>query len=333
MCAYYDTTPIIANCTLSGNSAERGGGSYGCTLNNCTLSGNSAVDNGGGNYGGTLNNCTLSGNSADDDGGGCYHGTLNNCTLSGNSAQRNGGGGNDSTLNNCMLYGNSSDVSGGGSYGDTLNNCTLYGNSSDVSGGGSCAGTLKNCIIWSNTVAGSGDNWTNCPSSYCCTTPLPLGVGNITNVPLFADAAFRLLPGSPCVDAGSNAFVSAGTDLDGNPRIIHGTVDMGCFEYVGFITDSDGDDVSDYNEYVADTGATDSNDWFCITSFINSTVFFDSSSNRLYTLQSCTNLIEGVWTNLPAQTDVTGSGGTDSFMDSFSNTNPACYYRIQVEIP
>jgi len=62
------------------------------------------------------------------------------------------------------------------------------------------------------------------------------GVGNITNAPLFVDtndwADLRLRPDSPCIDAGNNDFVTWDTDLDGNPRIVSGTVDMGAYEFV-----------------------------------------------------------------------------------------------------
>ncbi|HOC57754.1 MAG TPA: choice-of-anchor Q domain-containing protein, partial [Verrucomicrobiota bacterium] len=75
----------LNNCTLSGNSAQYGGGASGGTLNNCTLSGNSASEYGGGAYSGTLNNCTLSGNSASFGGGACF-GTLNNCIVYYNAA-------------------------------------------------------------------------------------------------------------------------------------------------------------------------------------------------------------------------------------------------------
>ncbi|HQL77500.1 MAG TPA: hypothetical protein PLU91_04820, partial [Verrucomicrobiota bacterium] len=108
--AWCEWSGVVSNCTLSGNSAEAGGGARGGTLNNCTLSGNSA-SYGGGAYSGTLNNCTLSGNSASDYGGGAYKGTLNNCTLSGNSAS-SGGGASFGTLNNCTLSGNSAFDSG-----------------------------------------------------------------------------------------------------------------------------------------------------------------------------------------------------------------------------
>jgi len=37
--------------------------------------------------------------------------------------------------------------------------------------------------------------------------------------------------GSPCIDRGSNAYVSTGAaDLDGSLRIVNGWVDMGAYE-------------------------------------------------------------------------------------------------------
>src|SRR5437870_710305 len=73
-------------------------------------------------------------------------------------------------------------------------------------------------------------------TQYDCCTPdnESLGYGNIPGPPLFADQAdgdFRLTAGSPCIDAGNNSFISTGTDLDGNPRIRNGIVDIGAFEF------------------------------------------------------------------------------------------------------
>jgi len=60
-------------------------------------------------------------------------------------------------------------------------------------------------------------------------------VGNITNTPLFVEingwSDLRLQPNSPCINAGNNATVSTTSDLDANPRMVGGTVDMGAYEY------------------------------------------------------------------------------------------------------
>jgi hypothetical protein len=61
------------------------------------------------------------------------------------------------------------------------------------------------------------------------------GVGNITNAPLFVEtngwANLRLQPTSSCINAGNNAYVVGGSDLDGNPRNIGDAVDMGAYEF------------------------------------------------------------------------------------------------------
>src|SRR5205085_5285681 len=133
-------------------------------------------------------------------------------------------------------------ANGGGAYYSTLHNCTLTGNSaSDVfvggvgEGGGAYNSTLSNCIVYFNT-APQGTNYSSSTLNYCCTTPQPTGgVGNITNAPLFVDtngwANLRLQPNSPCINAGINSYVTNATDLDGNPRISGGVVDIGAYEF------------------------------------------------------------------------------------------------------
>jgi len=228
----YATTPVITNCTISENTANNfGGGTYYGTINNCTISGNFA-GNGAGTYYGTVNNCTISGNSAAY-GAGTHYGTVNNCTISGNSAYR-GAGTYYSTVNDCTISGNSASGHGGGTYYGTINNCTISGNSAGQFGGGTCEGTVNNCIVWGNTAANSESNFYNCTISYSCSSPLPSGVGNISNDPEFVNVAagdYHLLFTSPCIDAGSNGYVESTTDFDGNSRIINGTVDMGCYEF------------------------------------------------------------------------------------------------------
>ena len=81
----------------------------------------------------------------------------------------------------------------------------------------------------------SGPNGYGSTFNHSCTTPAPGGTGNITDDPHFVNAAagdYHLNVGSPCIDAGTNLDWMAGaTDLDGNSRIVSGTVDIGAYEW------------------------------------------------------------------------------------------------------
>jgi hypothetical protein len=221
-CVYLGANAVLEGFTLtrghtrtSGDSIrEQNGGGVWCenggVVSNCTLSGNSASYGGGGSYNGTLYNCILSSNSAWG-GGGAFRGILNNCIVSGGNSTSNYGGG----VNSC-----------------TLNNCTLASNS----GGGAWYGALNNCIIWYNSF-----NYGHCALSYCCSTPIAQGTGNISNEPAFVDYVngdYHLSSSSMCISAGNNTYVTGSEDIDGGPRVQASIVDMGAYESPYGVIDS-----------------------------------------------------------------------------------------------
>lgn len=271
---------VSSNCIFRGNSAEEGGGAHQGALYDCTFTSNSATDGGGAIYS-TLYDCSFTRNTAASRGGGTAWGTLYRCALNGNRAWGSGGGAYNGKLYDCALVGNAVTNNGGGASEGTLSNCTLVSNVA-ASAGGAYYETLYNCILWNN-VASRDPNWSGGALRACCTTPLPTGVGNITNAPLFADAAagdFRLQPGSPCVNRGTNqAWMVGARDLAGHPRVIGGCVDMGALESTNGATaaglpwgwlvehglatdgsadarDADGDGASTEDEFTASTNPT-----------------------------------------------------------------------------
>jgi hypothetical protein len=266
-------TLAVSNSALSGNTADLFGGGIDnggtLTVSNSTLSGNTATSTLSGDGGAiangatlTVSNCTLSGNTAAN-GAGIYNNfngstlTVSNSTLSGNSAIFGGGiaalapGTGTVTLTNVTLTDNrvlpAGGVNGQGgglfvwfiSPPPVLHNTLIAGNfhgatgttPDDVSGHLDPGGD--------NNLIGDGTGMTGLQSGVhgnqvgTADHPIDPGLGPLADNggPTLTHA---LLPGSPAIDAGNNAYA---TDFDqrgpGFPRIVNGIIDIGAFEFQG----------------------------------------------------------------------------------------------------
>ena len=203
------------------------------------------------------------------------------------------------------------------------------------------------------------DNCYNSTITYSCTTPLPSGDGNITANPIFVDYAatnLHLSAGSPCIDAGHNAYVVGDVDLDGDMRIRGGVVDMGAYEYID-PSDTDGDIIPDNWEIEYYGGPTNANALAICSNGINrvidayvagfdpndpSAVFdvqsgnpisggfvvsWNSVSGRVYDVYWATNLMDSfdfLKTNI--------NYPVNSYTDTLHNSRNKCFYRIDVRI-
>ncbi|MFB3904581.1 MAG: GEVED domain-containing protein [Acidobacteriota bacterium] len=237
-----DASPVVANCTFTGNAARDGGGI-------AVLAGSSPH----------IVNCTFSGNSALEYGGGLFadHSSpvISGSVFRGNAAGLGGGGLNASSATvgvaNCTFTGNSSHA--GGAVADIpsaafdISNSLFWGNTADDGAEVYIQGWRQTTIRYSD-VAGSSapDFWTN----------LVDGGGNLDLDPAFVPGDVHLQATSPAIDAGDNVHAAADAadldadgdrteiipaDRDGLPRFVDappadsgaGTppiVDMGAYE-------------------------------------------------------------------------------------------------------
>ncbi len=97
---------------------------------------------------------------------------------------------------------------------------------------------------------------------------------------------------------------------------------------------ADSDAYSNWQEYIADTDPTNPASYFQLVAVSNLPplrVYFLASSNRQYTMNWCSNLVYGAWTNVPGQGPRSGAGVVDWMQDT--NLLPAEFYRIDVQLP
>jgi hypothetical protein len=261
LCNRY-SNPRLTNCSFSENSVEYDGAGMvnvqsSPTLISCTFTGNSAAYGGGINNSTgipSMRNCIFSGNSANY-GGGIYNGdsspSMTNCIFSGNRAKLGGGG---------IYVWVGFSGPGGGCYmtnpcNMTLINCTFAENLAECGMAlfcGSCGGLfpsnvrIANCILRDGGEEIWNDDGSTITIAYSDVESGWPGEGNIDADPCFIDPGcwynggvwvdgdYHLLEDSPCINAGdpNHPYDPNETDLDGNPRVIGGRIDMGAYEYV-----------------------------------------------------------------------------------------------------
>jgi len=389
---YFYESGTVTHSTIDWNWATLDGGGVwfekGGTVRDCLVNHNFADATGGNGAGllffsgGEAEGCDIFSNRCHRAGGAFLQrgGLLLRSVLQENHAFSAGGGAfllEGGEMRNCLLTGNRANEVGAGitteTGGDVIH-CTLSDNTASNEAGGIYfynGGACENTIAVSNHAPTNGNVVFDGGGTmvYSCMDPLASGAGNLASDPQFADAGasdFHLLPGSPCIDTGTNQ-VAVTNDLDGVWRPLDGDdsgsaiEDMGCYEVLNRAADSDGDimpdgfeadyglnptdpadalgnldgDPSDNrDEYIADTDPTNPASFFHLGQVSNRPplrVYFLSSSNRQYTLNGNTNLISGAWTNVPGQGPRMGRGGLD-WMEQ-TNTLRMGHYRISVRVP
>ena len=174
------------------------------------------------------------------------------------------------------MTGNSAGSNGGGIYSAdsslTVTNCTFSGNSASSEGGGMYnlrgSTTVRNCILWGDSAPSGPEifNINSTPSvTYSDIAGSYSGTGNIDENPLFIDpngldgipdtaddeeGYVHLRGFSPCINAGDPAGDYTGqVDIDRQPRVAYGRVDMGADEVFPIAGDFEPDGDVDFVDF------------------------------------------------------------------------------------
>lgn len=363
---------IISNSTepgpgINGIVKGFGGGASVIYLSNCVVQGNCAGTGGG--------------VSQTDNRGDYTHLPIIRCTIIGNSATDGGGfgivtGPNQfiTFISDCLICSNQANVGGGayfnrGGY-QGLYNCTVADNTATNSGGGIVNFFAYNSIVYDNNAPQfpnvDGFSAVNCCFGQDATT----GSGFFTNAPSFVNPVagdFHLQSNSPCINAGNNGYVTNSfyntigsgfaivtNDIDGNPRIIGGTVDIGCYEYQSPVSELPYLWLEQYGLSITNNVDTSSpngtafdvyQDWIAGLNPTNPasvlamlpppatnnasgiTVSWQSVSGINYNLLRATNLLASFVT---IAANISGQAGTTSYKDTTATNNVPYFYSVGV---
>jgi hypothetical protein len=367
-CAYLGSNSVLSGFTLTNGSAGSGnyvnGGAVesfhgsGAVVSNCVLVGNFAAGAGGGGSYGTYIGCIFRANFGQG-GGAAADATLINCVITNNSAGWAAAMLSGNATNCVMAFNHATNYGGACGYA-TLVNCTVVSNSLQAglggNGGGCYYGAAYNSIIYGNS-APNGPNYLSSGLGWCCTLPQAGGTGNFTNAPALVSPGsgdFHLQSNSPCINAGANSVSTAAADLDGNPRIRGGTVDVGAYEFqnptsaIAYywlqnfnlstdgsadLQDTDGDGATNWQEWRAGTDPRNASSVLKLMAPGGSngtvTVTWQSVSGILYYLERGTDLAPA--NLLSIKSNLVGQAGTTSYTDTNAASLGPYFYRVGVQ--
>ena len=264
----YNCDIKLDSCLIQNNTATQGGGIYmyqgteNASISNTTIRNNYVEKKiyygfGGGlvldNSSPVINNVEIIENTAERYGGGIYslhisNPVFYNVNISDNISLDRGGGlcishdGNHKHYN--TLISDNTAINGAGIYTDFSSNSvyinvTISGNYCTTGNGGAIYNngpntTFLNSIIYDNYPNEIHVTSGSVTAEYCNIEGSWPGAGNIDIYPNFQTLNYRLMSFSPCINAANpdtSGLNIPTIDLDGNPRIVMDTIDMGAYEY------------------------------------------------------------------------------------------------------
>lgn len=269
-----NTGAVMAGFTVINGLGVQGGGAIveTGTLRNCVFVNCQATSGDGvGLYvgeAGMVQGCVISNCQASQSGGGIYNyfGTVENTIVQRNRALSSDGGGIHSIggiIRGCVAAFNSNSYVNARwrdralfYFSGTLESGTVSDNAALGEGGGIYGGpfgtsVVRNTIIYFNMAGGAGSNHYGMLSqniTNCCTAPA-IGTACVDAEPRFVNRGagnFRLAWGSPCLDSAvEQDWMIGGTDLDGDLRVWNGEADIGAYEAMNILADTDGNGMPD----------------------------------------------------------------------------------------
>ncbi len=259
-------SPVVKECTFTQNSSNKGAGMRNYLnshpiVTSSIFSHNHAGEEGGGmdnrkNSNAVVTGCIFVGNTAGSGGGGMHNYVGRRVEVTGNPV-----------IMNCLFIGNSAPTGAGIRNNDpdpTIVNTTIaYNDGSGISSRNGSAPIIENSIVWGN----SGGSFSGASSSSSIVSYSDIeggfdGTENLNVDPMFVYPAgndYHLATGSPLINAGNNSAPYLGStkfDLEGNDRIIGGTVDIGAYESGASCSENDNDN----DTYTPCSGDCDDND-------------------------------------------------------------------------